>query len=480
MLFNSFEFFLFFIVVTLLYFQLPHRYRWILLLTASCIFYMFFIPAYILILAFTITIDYFAGILIERASGRRRKHWLILSICANVGVLAFFKYYNFLNDNLARVFGVFGGENPIPYLDIILPIGLSFHTFQALSYTIEVYRGRQHAERHFGIWAVYVMFYPQLVAGPIERPQNLLHQFREKHSFNYSRFFDGLKMMAWGLFKKVCVADRLSGMVDSVYSNPGDHYGLAIIFATIFFSFQVYCDFSGYSEMAIGAARIMGFTLMKNFNCPFFSENLKDLWDRWHISLSTWFRDYIYFSLGGNRVEPWRRYANLMFTFTLSGLWHGANWGFVIWGFQQGVYLAIAAWTRESREKFNERFGILRRTFVWRLWHMLIVFMLFSSGLVFFRAADINFAISLFGQIFSAWQPQSLTEALNVHATGFATALAMLVLMLAVEWNLRDRYIFHFLNRLPVWLRWGFMLMLVLVILNLGVFDGTNFIYFQF
>nr|MBP6334133.1 MBOAT family protein [Bacteroidia bacterium] len=263
MLFNSVHFLFFFVVVTALYFSLPYKFRWLLLLISSCYFYMALIPIYILILGFTIVIDYFAGIFIEQASGKRRKTFLILSLVANIGVLAIFKYYNFINLNFSHLLESFSLSNPIPYLSILLPIGLSFHTFQAMSYTIEVYRGNQKAERHFGIYALYVMFYPQLVAGPIERPQNLLPQFRINHDFDYDRVTSGLRLFAWGLFKKVVIADRLALVVDTVYSNPHEYNSMSLIIATVFFSFQIFCDFSGYSDMALGTARVMGFKLMK-------------------------------------------------------------------------------------------------------------------------------------------------------------------------------------------------------------------------
>src|SRR5678815_1064118 len=225
-----------------------------------------------------------------------------------------------------------GISNPVPFLKIILPIGLSFHTFQAMSYTIEVYRGNQKAERNFGIYALYVMFYPQLVAGPIERPQNLLHQFYENHKFDYERVVNGLKLILWGFFKKLVIADRLALYVGAVYNNPTHHTGLSFIMATIFFAFQIYCDFSGYSDIAIGAAKVMGFKLMTNFNRPYFARSISEFWKRWHISLSTWFKDYLYISLGGNRVSVPRWYFNLFIVFLVSGLWHGANWTYIIWG----------------------------------------------------------------------------------------------------------------------------------------------------
>ena len=334
MLFNSFQFLLFFPTVTLLYFLLPHRLRWQLLLFASCLFYMAFIPWYIVILIITILIDYFAGLWLDRPdlAPAQRKTVLTISIVSTCLVLFVFKYFNFFNTNFTAIASFFRWNYPIGALKIILPIGLSFHTFQSLSYVVEVYRGNQKAERHFGIYALYVMFYPQLVAGPIERPQNLLHQFYAEHCFDYRRVTDGLKLMLWGMFKKVVIADRLAIAVNQVYGNPHDYTGVPLIVATVFFAFQIYCDFSGYSDIAIGAAQVMGFRLMDNFNRPYFSKSIAEFWKRWHISLSTWFRDYLYIPLGGSRTKTWRWQFNLFITFLASGFWHGANWTYIIWG----------------------------------------------------------------------------------------------------------------------------------------------------
>jgi alginate O-acetyltransferase complex protein AlgI len=300
MLFNSIEFAFFFPVVTFLFFLLPHRFRWLLLLLASCFFYMFFKPVYILILLFTILIDYFAGLLMaKQAEKKKRKRILLMSIVANVGILVVFKYYNFVAENFQLALDSMHKTGHIPLLHMLLPIGLSFHTFQAMSYTIEVYRGNQKPEKHLGIYALYVMFYPQLVAGPIERPQNILHQFHEEKKFSYENMRYGLVMMAWGLFKKVVIADRLALFVNHVYGSPFKYQGLPLITGTVFFAFQIYCDFSGYSDIARGSARCMGYDLMQNFDRPYRSKSIAEFWTRWHISLSTWFRDYLYIPLGG-------------------------------------------------------------------------------------------------------------------------------------------------------------------------------------
>jgi len=306
MLFNSLTFAIFFPIVTGLYFLLPYRWRTWMLLLASCAFYMAFIPIYILILFVTILIDYAAGIYIEQSQGRKRKLWLIASIASTCLVLFVFKYFDFASQNLSALARFLDWNYPVKVLNIILPIGLSFHTFQSLSYVIEVYRGHQKAERRFGIYALYVMFYPQLVAGPIERPQNLLHQFDEDHHFDYDRTASGLRLMAWGLFKKIVIADRLAIYVNAVYATPREFSALQLLAATFFFAYQIYCDFSGYSDIAIGSARIMGFKLMTNFDRPYSAKSIGEFWRRWHISLSTWFKDYVYVSMGGSRVSRWR------------------------------------------------------------------------------------------------------------------------------------------------------------------------------
>ncbi|NLF80287.1 MAG: MBOAT family protein, partial [Clostridia bacterium] len=384
MLFNSLNFLIFFPTVTLLYFLLPYKLRWLLLLIASCVFYMAFIPKYILILAFTITMDYVLGLLLEKNRGNKK--YLLLSLISNIGVLFVFKYFNFFNSSIADIAAFFNWNYSYAALSLILPIGLSFHTFQSLSYVIEVYRGNQQAERNFGIFALYVMFYPQLVAGPIERPQNLLHQFYERHRFELPRVSEGLRMMLWGLFKKVVIADRLAILVNPIYNDPDGHGGFAFLVATVFFAFQIYCDFSGYSDIARGAAKVMGFRLMLNFDRPYFSRSIAEFWKRWHISLSSWFRDYVYIPLGGNRVKRSRWHMNLLITFLLSGLWHGANWTFVIWGGLNGAYLVLSLLSQNLRHKLVHAFALDRLPRLHRLLQVAITFGLICLAWVFFRA----------------------------------------------------------------------------------------------
>ena len=479
MLFNSFSFLVFFPIVTILYFLLPHKYRWIHLLIASCVFYMAFVPIYIFILIFTIIIDYIAGIVIENAQSKKRKLFLSLSICANIGVLAFFKYYNFFVDNVNNFFhSLHITTNSIPFLSILLPVGLSFHTFQAMSYTIEVYRGNQKAERHFGIYALYVMFYPQLVAGPIERPQNLLHQFREEHKFSSQNLLDGLRLMLWGFFKKLVIADRLALYVNSVYNFPADYHYLNLVIATVFFAIQIYCDFSGYSDIAIGAAKTMGFHLMTNFNRPYFSKNIQEFWKRWHISLSTWFRDYLYISLGGNRVTIRRLYFNVAVVFLISGFWHGANWTYIIWGALHAFYILLYMYLKKNIIKHSSRnksITILSTVFT---------FLIVTFAWIFFRANNLSSAFLIINHIFTmhATQPFQtvITNFKNLSEFGvFSTlfSLLMIIVLLFSESKLSANL--TNCNGKPI-LDIAFCSFILFLIIMLGVFNNNSFIYFQF
>jgi alginate O-acetyltransferase complex protein AlgI len=508
MLFNSFAFLIFFPIVTATYFSLPHRFRWALLLIASCIFYMAFIPKYILILLVTISVDYFAGIGIEASQGRLKRWLLIASILTNIGMLAFFKYFNFANENLAELAGFIGWNYPIENLQIILPIGLSFHTFQSLSYTIEVYRGRQKAERHYGYLALYVLFYPQLVAGPIERPQNIVHQLHEEHSFDYRRVADGLKWMAWGMFKKVVIADRMALFVNAIYDEPHKYTGPALIVATLAFAIQIYCDFSGYSDIAFGSAQVMGIALMKNFRHPYFAKSISEFWRRWHISLSTWFRDYLYIPLGGNRVSPPRWAFNLMITFLISGLWHGANWTFIIWGALHGFYMVLdrfsaAFWDRVSLVNLHPFFTYLKDTI-----SRLTTFLLVCFAWIFFRANTLQDSWYVISHLFSGWNQFLLqvSEITRLSGTGgwlrlnevlfqsiglltplsrseiLLTALA-LILLIYVEVRQEHGNFMEEISLKKPTIRLAYYAILVMTILALGTsYTGVQqaFIYFQF
>jgi alginate O-acetyltransferase complex protein AlgI len=437
---------------------------------------MAFVPVYILILAFTITIDYFLAIFTEKAEGKKRKLFMIFSLITNISVLCFFKYYNFINTNFSFLLHGFGLKNPIPYLSILLPIGLSFHTFQAMSYIIEIYRGNQKAEKHFGIFALYIMFYPQLVAGPIERPQNLLRQLREKHNFNSERVFSGLKIMLWGLFKKIVIADRLSLYVNAVYGNAANEQGMPLLLATIFFSFQIYCDFSGYSDIAIGAAKVMGFDLMTNFRRPVFAKSTAEFWKRWHISLSGWFKDYVYLPMGGNKGTVLKWMFNIMVVFLISGLWHGANWTFIIWGGINGFYLIFGSVTRKYRTQLNSIAGIDKYPGVLLFFQISGTFLLITFSRIFFRAASVTEALTIVTKIFS-FSGSVFTYSLSVIGYSFFAIFILLMVELKKEFYTGPYTLSANTN---FWIRSSYYSILVILILILGVFDGRTFIYFQF
>lgn len=474
MLFNSIEFLIFFPVVILLFYLLPYKFRWIHLLIASCIFYMFFIPVYILILFFTIIIDYYAGILIEEASPAKRKPYLIMSLVANIGVLAVFKYYNFFIENVNELFHT----QSIPLLNIILPIGLSFHTFQAMSYTIEVYRGNQKAERHFGIYALYVMFFPQLVAGPIERPQNILHQFHEKQNFNQEQFFDGLRLMLWGFFKKVVIADRIVSYSDAIFGDPAGYSNyLNCILATFFFTIQIYCDFSGYSDIAIGSARCMGFDLMTNFKRPYFAQNIHEFWGRWHISLSTWFKDYLYIPMGGSRVSKPRKYFNQVVVFMVSGFWHGANWTYLVWGALHAVFNIIYMIKKDIVKKMDPFNTPIGKLFAW-----FITFGCVYLAWVFFRAATVHDAFTIIGNIITFNHDKPFELIVGKGANLFSVSSMVLSFILIAFMFIVERI---FNTDMTTWKNkstrdFAFCTLLLTMIIAFGVFQHNSFIYFQF
>jgi D-alanyl-lipoteichoic acid acyltransferase DltB (MBOAT superfamily) len=479
MLFNSLEFAVFFPVVTALYFLLSPRARVAWLLGASCLFYMAFVPAYVLIIAATILIDYTAALYLEPATGGRRRALLIVSITATCAILFFFKYFAFFTDTFVGLAALAGWHATPPLLQIVLPIGLSFHTFQSLSYVIEVYRGRQVAERDLTVFATYVMFFPQLVAGPIERPQNLLGQFREHHTFDYDRVTSGLKRMAWGFFKKLVVADRLALYVNDVYGSPRDCNGLQLTIATVFFAYQIYCDFSGYSDIAIGSARVLGFRLMENFDTPYASTSISEFWRRWHISLSTWFRDYLYIPLGGNRVSTTRRAANLLFTFGLSGLWHGANWTYVVWGLLNGFYLVFGWLTAGLREKAYAAIGLARFTRTRAVAALLTTFSLTCSAWIFFRARTLSDAGYIFSHLFSGWDVHALRTA-HFQLRDFPAAIGGIVLLEILQQPRARAYIRTTLVGSPRAIRWPAYAGFIFFVVLFGVHRSQEFIYFQF
>ena len=484
MLFNSFEFLMFFLTVVGTYFLLPHRFRWVLLLAASYWFYMAWKAEYIVLILISTAVDYFCSLKMGQfQEKRKRKPFLWISLLSNLGILFTFKYFDFFSGSAAAIATSLNIEYALPALQLILPMGISFYTFQTMSYSVDVYQGKLQPEKHIGIFALFVTFFPQLVAGPIERASNLLPQFRREVSFDYARVTAGLQQMLWGYLKKALIADRVAVYVNEVYNHPDQYDGWVIVTATIFFTFQIYCDFSGYSDIAIGAARVLGFDLMKNFDTPYFSRSIGEFWRRWHISLSTWFRDYVYIPLGGNRVVKWRWYYNLMVVFLVSGLWHGANWTFVVWGGLHGFYLVMGTVTASFRKQVNEWVGLATRPFLMKSWDIGFTFLLAVFAWIFFRANSLSDAFLVIGKIvdFSSYH----IDQLGLYAlaeSGTATApdiflswtwIFLLIGLEALAPQLK-------LQTRPLPLRWAIYILGIVLLLFGGVFEHTEFIYFQF
>lgn len=494
MLFNSLEFLLFFPTVVFLYFSLPSRFQWLLLLMASYIFYMFWRVDYAIILIASTVVDYVCGRMMGRVpeeNRQRRKPWLWLSLFSNLGVLFAFKYFNFFSGAARDLAQLLEMEYATPVFEFLLPMGISFYTFQTMSYSIDVYYGRIAPEKHFGIFALFVSFFPQLVAGPIERAGNLLEQLRQQHSFNYQLASSGIQLMAWGFFKKVVIADRLAPMVNQVYNNPTEYEGIPLILATLFFAFQIYCDFSGYSDIAIGAARVMGFKLMVNFRSPYFATSIKDFWSRWHISLSTWFRDYLYIPLGGNRVVKWRWYYNLFIVFLVSGLWHGASWTFIVWGALHGIYQVFATATEGERSRMAQKLYLHRSPRLYKLLQIATTFFLVCLAWVFFRANNISDAWYITTHMFTGI-PESasaiLKEDFAIYKLLYLSQLreifylSVFAILLLVIKEYADRIIDlkRVLDNLPVPAKIAFYGMAGALIVLMGNFTEAEFIYFQF
>lgn len=403
MLFNSVAFLIFFPIVTFVYWVLPHRFRWFALLIASYYFYMSWNPSLVFLIAGTTLISYLGGLIIERSARPWvRKTALAVTVTTCLLVLFFFKYFNFLSESVVALLRKFGLPASDFSLNVLLPVGISFYTFQTLSYAIDVYRGKISAEKHIGYYALFVSFFPQLVAGPIERPENLLPQLRAEHKFDGSNLSIGLRYMLIGFFKKIVVADTIAVAVNGVYNSLDTANGFTVALATVLFALQILCDFDGYTNIAIGAAKLMGIDLVKNFDKPYGARSIKEFWARWHISLSTWLRDYVYIPLGGNRCSKPRHMFNLFVTFLLSGLWHGAAWTFVIWGALHGVYQIIGNLTAAPRRKMREKLG-LEQSQAWKLVQRAFTFGLVCFSWIFFRANSLADAGVAIVKLFTDW-----------------------------------------------------------------------------
>lgn len=492
MLFNSYQFIVFFPIVVLLYYILPGwkvRRAWLLL--ASIYFYMCWNPKYILLILTSIVITYACGLLIHKFDGNtKNQKWVIAGgFLSNLAILGFFKYFHFFLDSITKLFHLVHVELQIPAFDILLPVGISFYTFQALSYIVDVYRKEIEPEKNFLNYALFVSFFPQLVAGPIERSGNLLRQIQSKREFDYESIRSGLMLMLWGFFEKMVISDRAAIIVDEIFDHYTAYNGFYIVLGAVLFAVQIYCDFGGYSHIAIGAAKAMGFDLMDNFRQPYFSESVKEFWKRWHISLSSWFKDYLYIPLGGNRCSRFRNYMNLMITFLVSGLWHGASWHFVIWGGINGIYQVIGSLLQPVRRFFVRILKIKTDCWSFHFGKKVVTFLLIDVAWIFFRAQGLRQACSMIKSIFMGFNPwifldESLYK-LGVDRRNFTVLIIGIIILLAVdmmherkirirEWYVKQNIVF----------RWVGYYAIVLAIVLFGVYgvtyDAAQFLYFQF
>ena len=466
MLFNSLPYLIFFPTICIIYWMLPNKLRNTMLLLASYYFYMSWEPYYAVLIVFTSVTTWGCAILTDR-SEEHKKMYITLCLIVNLLILFTFKYYNFAIDTLHSITGTIGFRLNIPYSSLLLPVGISFYTFQCIGYIIDVYRKDIKPEKNFITYALFVSFFPQLVAGPIERAKNLLPQFHRKHYFNGDDFIDGLKMMIWGFFMKLCVAGNVSPYVDAVYNNVAHHNGTSMLLASVFFSFQIFCDFGGYSLIAIGTAKCIGFKLMQNFNHPYLSISVRDFWHRWHISLSSWFTDYIYIPLGGSRCSKTRHQMNLLLTMLTSGLWHGANWTFIFWGGLHGIFLVCNSIYSRLRKKKAMTPMFLR---------VLMTYMFTTLAWIFFRANTISDAMTIIDKVFT--DHGQLFKGDGIPA--LVLPIMMIVILLVKE--LKDEY------RLPIrlmhnsnpWISILSSALVIIIILLCAEFNSGQFIYFQF
>jgi alginate O-acetyltransferase complex protein AlgI len=538
MLFNSYTFVIFFTLVVGLFFALPHRYRWILLLGASYFYYMYWDPRYGILILTTTVVVYATALLMNGKPVRTKKLYVALSVVINLGILVLFKYFNFINNSLKDLFTMLGAEYNVPAMTLLMPIGISFYTFMAISYTLDVYRGKREPERNFGIFALYVSFFPVLLAGPIERSTTLLPQFYREVEYDYDRFTDGLKLIAWGLFQKLVIADRIGMYMAPLHNHPEMFNGLPLLTGIYLYPIQVYCDFAGYTDVAIGTAQVLGFKLMENFRRPFIALSLAEMWRRWHISLISWFRDYVYIPMGGNRVSKLRHNINILVVFTLSGLWHGAQWTFVLWGLLNGIFMVISMMTVMVREWLRETFfgglgkvpaavyltaaalliagavlsgpagipagagarasaagagallfvlGVLRvrgpvmERFLQvsrRTWMKFWTFNLFAFAGVFFGVRSVKDGWYMITHCLGT---NFLNMFMVIDLVQFSLIIALTVLLLVVHYIQETRGSIRAMVRArPLWVRWAIYTLLCSSILLLGVRGSQQFIYFRF
>ena len=494
MLFNSMDFLIFFPIVLLIYLLLPSKIRYVWLLVSSYYFYMCWNPLFVVLIILTTVITYLCGILINcmRKKMIITKVVLIGSFVLNIGLLIYFKYTNFLIDSINKLL-VQINLDVLPTFDILLPVGISFYTFQALGYTIDVYRGKVEPEKNILKYALFIAFFPQLVAGPIERSENLLNQIREEKNrklWNYNRITSGLITMLWGFFLKIVIADRVAVLVNHVFECYEQYKMVGLIIGALGFALQIYCDFSGYSAIAIGAARVLGFDLMENFNTPYFARGIADFWKRWHISLSTWFRDYLYIPLGGNRCSKWKQYRNILITFGVSGLWHGANFTYVAWGLIHGFYQIVEKELNPLFNKLNQKIHTKTNSFGYRLGQMALTFVLVDLAWIFFRANSIGQALHYIQRMFlyrdwwALFDGTLYTLGLNMQEVHILMFSIVMLICVGIVKFIKNKTLADFLEGQWIVFRWGVILTLLFTCMVFGYygpnFDSSKFIYFQF
>lgn len=473
MLFNSLQYIIFFPLVVIAYFLLKQvRHRQALLLIASWYFYVAWKPEYIILLVISTLSDYIIAKKIYKSENiSKRKILLIISIGINIAILFSFKYFSFFDRNLLRLLSYYNIQYLVSESSLLLPVGISFYTFQTMSYTIDVYRKKIKPEKKFRKFALFVSFFPQLVAGPIERAGHLLPQFDIKHKANYKQITDGLKLIFWGFFQKIVIADSMAAFVDAVYSNPGSFYGLDIILVTFFFAIQIYGDFSGYTDIARGSAKIMGYDIRINFNLPYFADSIADFWRRWHISLSSWFRDYVYFPLGGSKSKTKIRiWTNIMITFVISGFWHGASWAFIIWGALHGIYYI-------AEKNIYDHFPKLKnnKNHIIKILKIIIVFSLVNFAWIFFRSPSVSIAFILIKNLFNL-----SSYGITFDRQSLALNIALAALLFLVHYIEQKKDIVSYISEKPIIIRWTIYYISVFLLFSLGNFGLKEFIYFQF
>jgi alginate O-acetyltransferase complex protein AlgI len=488
--FNSINYLLFFSVVSFIYYLLPLRYRWIWIILSSIFFYISSIPIFIVLLSFLIIVNYFIAIWLYSEVKKRKKRIYISGIIFNLFILAFFKYFRFFqhSSNFSSFdFKIFNIGEPLSQW--IIPLGLSFFTFTVVSYLIEVKRENIQPERHIGIFSAYMLFFPKLAQGPIERPLNLLPQFRQPHDLDYNQIVEGLKQMLWGFFLKLVIADRLAIYVNTVYNNSGHHNGTTLAVATVFFAFQIYADFSGYTEIALGSAKILGFNLKNNFNRPYFSTSIKEFWSRWHITFSTWLRDYLFLPLGyffskklkndkylTIATEKWIYLFATIITFAICGLWHGEGLNYLVWGLLFGIYLTYAKWTEKPYKRILKKLHVSKSFISYKIYKVIVIFSLVSFTWIFFRAQSFSDAISIINKILH------LSGTLFIGSPGgLIYCILGIFLLLIVEFETEFKLAkIKLLRNKSIYIRFATYIFLIITIFLIGVIDGSQFIYFQF